>query len=79
MSMPNSYCLEELQRASSYWQTSPVRCARDTWDPVLLLYSPMDVFILEGRVVQGGVGYTMIRANTPSRFWVAVGEESHID
>lgn len=79
MAMPNSYYLEELQQASSYLQKSTVRRARDTWNPVLLLYSPVNAFALEGRVVQGGVGDTMIRANPPSRFRVAVGEESHTD
>lgn len=37
----------------------------------------MDAFVLEGMVVQDGVGDTMIRSNTPSRFWVALGKESH--
>jgi hypothetical protein len=53
MATSNSYCLEELQGASSNWQKAPVRPAGDAWDPTLLLYSPVDAFVLEGRSKMG--------------------------
>lgn len=56
MAISNSDHLGELQCASSYWQKAPVRYAGDAWDPVPLLYSPMDAFLLDGRLFQDGVG-----------------------
>lgn len=52
------------------WQKVPIRLAGDVWDP-LLLRSPVDACVREGRVFQGGEGDVMNKKSQHSEWqWV---------